>query len=204
MTRVEVSWVVAADVHLARAESRRLVDRIASERLGRAVVVGRRCPRCGATDHGRPWVGDAPGLGLSVARTAGHVVVATVLDAAVGIDVERLDTAVDRLEDVALGPYDARPVDAAGLLRTWVRKEAVLKAAGVGLLVDPSHLGVTAPDEAPDVVAWTSGSTADPRPVRLVDLGAAHDLPDGLVASLAVTGTSRGPVEVVPATSAAG
>jgi 4'-phosphopantetheinyl transferase len=69
------------------------------------------------------------------------------------------------------------------LLRWWVRKEAVLKMTGHGLLVDPSHLEVSPPDEPPRLLAW-EGPGRHPQ-VELADLEV-----DGAVAALAV-GTRR-------------
>lgn len=204
-TRVDVDlWWARTPEHPveARAAGRRLLERAATARLGRQATVVRRCPRCGSEEHGRPVVPDAPDLGLSTSRTAGHVVVATVTGAGLGIDVEHVGTAVDRLAEVALGPQDASTVDDASVLRTWVRKEAVLKAAGTGLAVDPSDLAVSAATAPPTVVSWTSDVAPDPRPLVLVDLVVRHGLPDGLLGSLAVTGTSRGPDVVVRPRSA--
>lgn len=198
-----LAWTSApTDRSSARRAARSFLAQVAAEVLGHDVVVTRRCRRCGSSDHGRPEVEDQPDVGLSLARTGGHAVVAVAVGAGVGIDVERLDADVDRLADVALGPHDVPTVDGHDVLRTWTRKEAVLKAVGVGLLVDPADVGVSAGAVHPRVVAWSSKVVADPRPVTLLDLAATHGLPAGLVGCLAVTGRSRGPVEVVPATSA--
>jgi 4'-phosphopantetheinyl transferase len=200
--QVLVAWTSTShEETTARRESHALLARLVRRVVGHDVPVGRRCSRCGSTGHGAPVVEASPDLGTSLARTRGHAVAAVVSGARVGIDVERPDTDVDRLADVALGPHDAPAPTAAALLRTWVRKEAVLKAAGLGLAVDPSHVGLTAAGDPPRLVAWSSPDHPDPRPLTLLDLDARHGLPAGLVASLAVTGTSRGPVEVVPATS---
>jgi 4'-phosphopantetheinyl transferase len=179
-----------------------LLRRAAEQVVGRPVDVARRCSRCGATDHGRPEAPEHPDVGLSLSRTGEHVVVAAVRGAAVGVDVERDDVDVQHLAAVALGPRDAAPTSDDDLRRTWVRKEAVLKAAGTGLVVDPADVVVTAPTAPAALVDWTSGIAPHPGPLAVLDLAAGHGLPDGLLGSLAVTGTSRGPDVVVRPRSA--
>jgi hypothetical protein len=68
------------------------------------------CPACGSIEHGRPYL-EAP-LWVSVSHTTGLTVAAVSLVGPVGVDVER---------------------DASA---AWVRREAVAKALGTGLLVD--------------------------------------------------------------------
>ena len=68
----------------------------------------------------------------------------------------------DRLARVVLAPGEPPAAGPHGLLRTWARTEAVLKAAGTGLAVDPRALRV---------------SDAAGRPeVRVVDPAAARPL----------------------------
>jgi 4'-phosphopantetheinyl transferase len=141
-----------------------------------AVRVDRRCLRCGATTHGVPRVRRAdcgPVPHLSLSRCADLVAVAVTGAGPVGLDLERADAdpggATAR---VALAPGDT-----GGPLRTWVRKEAVLKAAGTGLAVDPRAFRVVdaADGGRPEVVgdapappAGTGWWLTD------LDLGAAH------------------------------
>jgi 4'-phosphopantetheinyl transferase len=54
------------------------------------------------------------------------------------------------------------------VLRWWVRKEAVLKMTGHGLLIDPSLIVVSTPSEPPQLVAW-HGPGRRPQ-VQLADL----------------------------------
>ena len=108
------------------------------------VAVEAACERCGL-EHGRPrlrWpdaAGPAPSVGL--ASCDGLVVAALAPpDVAVGIDVERPRAATTR-------GAEAERRDAVALLlggprrtaiRRWVRAEAVLKADGRGLRVEPA------------------------------------------------------------------
>lgn len=199
--RVDLWWATVAPGE--RRPGQQLLERGAAERLGRAdVEVVRTCPGCGSSGHGQPVVTDEPALGLSLAHAGGLALVAVVQGARVGVDLEPLDTDVEHLADVALGPHDAPAPTSSALLRTWTRKEAVLKAVGVGLAADPSQLAVSAAHDPAELVSWSVVDVADPRPVHLVDLGPAHGVPAGAVASLAVTGTSRGPDVVVRSRSA--
>lgn len=151
-----------------------------------SVELHRRCPRCGSRAHGRPsaswrsvpddarWT--APPH-LSLSRTAGTVVVATTRADEVGIDVERPTGRVfDGFDDVVLGADEARAVDGEAQLRTWVRKEAVLKAVGCGLDVDPRSLVLGPGDEPPRIERGPVG------PWHLQDLDPAV----GAIGALAV------------------
>jgi 4'-phosphopantetheinyl transferase len=84
-----------------------------------------------------------PGLGVSLAHGDGLALVA-VANAAVGVDVESVETAQDPdLDDIAAATLSEpelaqwrelpRTDRARAWLQCWVRKEAVLKAAGEGL-----------------------------------------------------------------------
>lgn len=112
----------------------------------RDVVVDRACQICGEP-HGRPRV---PGqqLAFSVSHSSRLIVVAVAASGKIGVDVEHAEAkGVDAVRDIALGAIELaslRPLDAssykATLRRLWVRKEAVLKAYGIGLLEDPRNV----------------------------------------------------------------
>lgn len=88
------------------------------------VALTHHCPRCGATDHGRPM---APGSSrhVSLARS-GPLAVVALADVPVGVDVERTG-AVDVAALRAVGLEDDDPT------RAWVRAEARGKLTGEGL-----------------------------------------------------------------------
>jgi 4'-phosphopantetheinyl transferase len=165
-------------------------------RLGveqRDVRLGRRCPACGSTGHGRPVLlpPSAAPLGLSLSRAPGLVAVATSEAGPVGLDVESAGRAAfDGFADLALDPSEqaATPEQRA---RTWARKEAVLKATGAGLRVDPRLVVVTAAD-AP--AALVSGPGLDPLGLWLTDL----DLPPGYAGCLVLAATSPAAVVTDP------
>ncbi|WP_125777502.1 4'-phosphopantetheinyl transferase family protein [Antribacter gilvus] len=169
-----------------RTEDRRLsvvasllVRAVAGRALGvppGEVEVVRRCPGCGGP-HGAPFVQGAPLL--SVSHCAGLVVVAAC-DLPVGVDAEPADrTGMAAVAGLLLAPGEPVPDD-AGLLRTWVRKEAVLKATGRGLTVPLTEVRVTAPGERAAVVHH------GPDPGLAVAL-ADVDLPGGVGAVAVLT-----------------
>ncbi|BDZ65306.1 hypothetical protein GCM10025877_22440 [Agromyces mangrovi Wang et al. 2018] len=111
----------------------------AASRLARvpagAFTIDAACPRCGGT-HGRPTVtGPGRPVHVSIAHAAGRAF-AVAAFSPVGIDAEPLDTPSPRLDA-------ARALTGGGRgdpLARWTRVEAVLKADGRGLEVDPAEV----------------------------------------------------------------
>ena len=135
------------------------------------VRVGRLCPRCGSSDHGRPLVvrrDGRPVPHVSLSR-AGDTVVVAVSDAgSVGVDLERPDAArFSGFADVALHAAEAAP-DIEQRAVTWVRKESLVKATGDGLAVDLRRIRVSDPGQTPRLLEW-SGRSEMPS-VHMVDL----------------------------------
>lgn len=160
------------------------VTRVLSRYRGR----GERLPVV-ARGGGKPslggWGGD---LRFNVARTRGLVLVAVARGREVGVDVERLGRGSWlSLPSQVLTPRELASLDglpgvapADAFLRIWARKEAVLKAAGVGLAVDPVLVEVSGAGEPAEVVGLPSSIGPTAR-YGLVDLS----LP-GCAAALAV------------------
>lgn len=123
-----------------------------------SVRIARRCPHCGSTGHGVPYLeATAAAVHLSLSRAGGYVAVAVSFAGPVGVDIESED-AVNRapLADVALSPRE-RARDAANLAGIWCAKEAILKSTGDGLRVDPRDLtlaGRRAPGFGPALDSW--------------------------------------------------
>ena len=92
-----------------------------------------------------------PNLRVSRSATAGLGVVAVHRECALGVDVERANTerVFDGIAHTLLHPdeFDAlfsEPLAHDALAHVWVRKEATLKAFGVGLAVSPTAI-ITGP-----------------------------------------------------------
>jgi 4'-phosphopantetheinyl transferase len=104
----------------------------------RAVPLRRDCPSCGRP-HGRPRLPDGGPPHLSISHAGGLVAVAVTPGPAtgIGVDVEPSTADVDGLADQVLSAAERVTVGAApdAVRRTWVRKEALLKATGDGLTV---------------------------------------------------------------------
>lgn len=112
--------------------------------------------------HGRPYL---PGTGLatSLSHSGGHVAIAIARASCIGVDIEQSPTRADlcSLIDMLctadeahalqrLAPASREPA----LLALWTRKEALLKAYGVGLRQAPSGIQVD-----PDVPIAPPAST---------------------------------------------
>lgn len=179
----------AAAVFYAAAHT--AVRRVLSEYLGvppRGVVFARQpCPRCAHPKHGRPRIGwPSTGLDFSLSRCGPHWLLAVGAGHPVGVDLEDdrpLD--VDRasgfvMSAAELAHVGAAPDDAArrhAFFRCWTRKEAVVKAIGVGIATDLREVDVQPADDGPVLVPGTDGLG----PWLVQDL----PRPDGMFAALA-------------------
>ncbi|SCE44059.1 4'-phosphopantetheinyl transferase [Streptomyces sp. Termitarium-T10T-6] len=116
----------------------RLLLRLCASRVTglppRGVAPAQRCPGCGRDGHGRPYLPDHPGLGVSYSHADG-LAAAVVGPGPVGIDVEPLTRRPGPVSVLRrLLPHDevdaalAGPDPGPALLRMWVRREALFKA----------------------------------------------------------------------------
>ncbi len=115
---------------------RLLLRRLAGELLDvrpEDVVIEAVCADCGG-DHGRPAL-PGTGLDVSLSHAGGFIVAAAAWHCAVGVDVEGAHPAAARLE--AIGELTG-----VASVRHWTRVEAVLKADGRGLRVDPREVEI--------------------------------------------------------------
>jgi 4'-phosphopantetheinyl transferase len=108
-----------------------------------------------------PEVDGGRSLYVSISHGGAWVAVAVTGLAPVGVDVERRDRdlGVEALFDQVLAPSEQAVVAVAtdrraALLTCWTRKEAVVKATGDGLRVDPRAVVVSGPDEPPALRAY--------------------------------------------------
>lgn len=148
------------------------------------------CPRCGGSDHGRPLTED--GTFVSLSHSGDLHVVATTAAGPVGVDVEAIDAArFVGFDEVALHRSE-RPHAPVERATTWVRKEALLKATGDGLAVDPRLIRLSDPDAPPAVLEWSGG----PGSVHLVDV----EIGEGYRAAVCLIGSEAPEVTVRRAT----
>ena len=109
------------------------------------LVVTRLCTGCGSSQHGKPTVDS---VSLSLSRSHGAVMAAAgPTGTLVGADIELIpDGLFDGFDDFVATPEEREQLHSqgvAGRLRLWVAKEAVLKAAGLGLAVPPAAVHLT-------------------------------------------------------------
>ena len=161
-----------ADRTLAgRTALRLLLAHVLGESPARAreLAVQRRCAQCGEP-HGRPL---AAGVSLSSATSEDHVLVAVAADEAqVGVDVQTVpDSLWPGFDDAVLHPRErpgdgrlAEASDPRTAIRLWTRKEALLKAAGVGLRLDPSLVPLV--HRSPCDTTWWSMTREAPSEVQ--------------------------------------
>lgn len=148
-TREQLAWLSASELSRAdqfqHAEDRRrslagavLLRTCLGEVLGSRpadVVVERRC-FLGHTDHGRPSV-HGLAIGVSLSHAGDLLAVAVTAHQPVGVDVEQeLDQLEDGVLDQVVADGEQRPSSTGEQARAWVRKEAIVKATGEGLLRD--------------------------------------------------------------------
>lgn len=138
---------------------------------------------------GKPALADLPGLHFNLSHSGATGVLALSERLATGIDVEVLRPMPDAgtLADAYFAPAERSAIaaidDATGrataFLRCWTRKEACLKAVGIGLHLATASFDVgTRPDERTVEIATADGVER----VWLQPL----ELGDGLLASLAL------------------
>lgn len=145
------------------------------------------------------WVqqpGGPPGLSANISHAGDQVLVAVARGGKVGVDVEQhCVTGFDGFDQVALSAPEravvaGTPVALQPRLRAefWVRKEAALKAVGVGLRRDPAELcfAASGPGES---------SAADRHGVAVHLLEATQ----GYSAAVAVAGASSMSCREIPA-----
>lgn len=111
-------------------------------RQARSLHIDRGCPDCGE-QHGRPSLS---GLSVSTSTSGTRVLVAVAeSDARIGVDVEVVpDELWSGFDAYTLHPDEDVDDGVAARIARWSEKEAVLKAAGVGLRLEPSAFRIAA------------------------------------------------------------
>ena len=112
-------------------------------RAGEASVTN-HCAVCGSSEHGRPALTPLQGRItplVSISYAADLTVVALTDAGRVGVDVERIDATESFTRfDAVVTHEDERTTEMRSRTVTWVRKESLLKATGLGLRVDPRQI----------------------------------------------------------------
>jgi len=174
------------DKHLF-VTSRMLMKRMLghlSETSPELVRLDYQCPRCDRS-HGRPVVVGPPAAvrwHVSLSHAGHHLMVAATDVGPVGVDLERTGaTAFEGFDGVALNSSERTEVarcapaaQARARAVYWARKEAVLKATGYGLAVDPAALEVSAPHLPAALTAWHADRPPPPQ-VQLSDIPSGDD-----------------------------
>jgi len=139
----------------------------------------RTCTTCGEP-HGKPVLPEFPMLHVSLSHGETLVAVAVSSALAVGVDAETARaTDFPGFPLVALHDDERAAVEGAAagrLLRraiAWVRKEAALKALGIGLRSDPSSLLTPPSGSATDIVQDGRWVTVQDVPLPWPDAAAA-------------------------------
>lgn len=134
-----------------------LARAVLAERLGcppQHVPLRQSCHVCGKDGHGKPDVVGA--AQLSLAHAGDRVVVAVSTYGPVGVDVEdpSLFAAMPRSATLATAERHHPGWTPHRRARNWVCKEAALKAAGVGLAVDPRQVELGPPQGPATLRCW--------------------------------------------------
>jgi len=189
----QARWLDAGTHTRAYAQKRWLLRAAVGAAPGRAIEIRQVCSRCGSRDHGPVAARVVGGAWLHVSLSAHGGYAAAVADSKwVGVDVVVVEEAADPALDHALSPDEVRLVRAAPdpvgqRARLWARKEAVLKATGRGLQVDPAAVPVLGDEVmlagvalrvgdrpligAPQAVLAWAHAGHDRRPVHLTTCG---------------------------------
>lgn len=88
-------------------------------------------------ERGRPLLRDFPWLRFNVSHAGSQALIATSTRRAVGVDIERIDPSLD-WQELSAWVCSAQEIGSLtgrrDFYRCWVRKEACLKARGVGIV----------------------------------------------------------------------
>ncbi|MFE2286484.1 4'-phosphopantetheinyl transferase family protein [Streptomyces sp. NPDC059443] len=176
-----------AGVHYAgvHAAVRRILARYTGVEPA-ALIIGRRaCPRCGGAPHGRPGI-EWPecALEFNLSRSGAHWLLAVSAGRQVGVDIEdggatevSEESSLLVMSRSELAHIESRPDGDSrrqAFFRCWTRKEAVLKASGVGIVVDLPGVEVR-PDSRPTALVRHAEPTG-PSVWRVEDLPLAAPL----------------------------
>jgi 4'-phosphopantetheinyl transferase len=188
----------AGQFHFERDRMRFIVARgLLRAILGRYLNRDPRALRFGSNPYGKPSLaaesgGDAT-LSFNVTHAGGMALYAVTRNRAIGIDLEdiRMDVECDSIAEHFFSPLERRMLRAVppaqrpeAFFHCWTRKEAYIKARGMGLSLALDHFDVSVTPGEPAALLETREEGQDSSRWSL------HDLPvgEGYVAALAVEG----------------
>lgn len=142
-------WLDADECRRAAA-FRRPVDRdrfvarrgLMRAQLGLELGIAPHSVRIDTDEHGKPFLRDDPGLAFNLSHSNGLALLATMRGGAIGCDIEwrNPELACSRVAERLFAPEEYEVLAAlppeqwiAGFYNCWTRKEAYVKALGVGL-----------------------------------------------------------------------
>jgi len=159
--------------------------------VGEASVTN-HCAVCGSSEHGRPALTPLQGRAtphVSISYAQDLTMVALTEAGPVGVDVERIDATESFTHfDAVVTHEDERTTEMRSRTVTWVRKESLLKATGLGLRVDPRLIRLSEPDESPELITWAAPDRPD-GPVWMCDVEVTTEH----VAAITVLGAAERP-----------
>jgi len=133
--------------------------------------------------YGKPVLARATGLEFNLSHTRGIALVALALNRRIGVDVEfiREDLALDDLADTFFSPAERRALAGHSgadrihaFYRCWCRKEAYLKARGLGLNLPLDSFDVLSDEASSGLNPAGTESPIDGWSFLESDIGPAH------------------------------
>lgn len=203
---VALASTLGDDEHDRAARYHRAIDRRRYEvRRGllRTILAGYTgCPArlvaFAETAHGKPHLDAAPPVpAFNLSHSNGVLLLGVSMDGDVGVDIEAVTALLDDIAPVAFTLDECARLAAlpemvrdAYALRLWTCKEAVLKAAGTGLLTPPTSVEITFAGESDwGDVTWLG---AVPLHARSISRVYSFFPREGFVAAVAIAGTKLG------------
>jgi 4'-phosphopantetheinyl transferase len=117
-------------------------------RYGAEGDLAQRCPECGSVTHG-PLSFPGSDLAVSLSRSGDRCLIAIGRARQLGADIEKFTAGIDWkllaptvLNAAERGRLQAHRAPAETFYRYWTAKEAVTKALGRGLAIDPTEIDV--------------------------------------------------------------
>lgn len=168
--------------------------------LGQACGEMPQALRIVRAEHGKPRLADAgKPVFFSLSHTHSCIAIALSAGGELGVDIERLDPALDvqALQDLVLHPDErAQQVDTPHFFRLWTLKEAYAKALGLGVGLPFARLAMTITPEGKVTCRDESGAAAVSPPLQLLSRSLSIDDATGVQAyalGLAAMNTAPSP-----------